>query len=223
MTPASKQPLSDEILALAADAWDAMQNHRFVREIEEDRLEPAVFRRYLAYENAFVETAILIFGYSLVKAPGLEEQRWLIGVLKALSEEQITYFRRAFDALGMAEAEWRDVALPPEVTAFRDGMLAIAAHGPYIDGIAAMFAAEWMYATWCKRAAGRAITDPVLRQWVDLHAADDFAAQAHWLRRQVDLAGEEMGARSRERLAGIFRHALMLEIAFHSASYGSQG
>jgi thiaminase (transcriptional activator TenA) len=92
-------PLSDEILTQTRDVWDAMQTHRFVRDIEADRLDPAVFRRYLAYENAFVETAILIFGYSLVKAPGLEEQRWLIGVLKALSEEQITYFRRAFDSL----------------------------------------------------------------------------------------------------------------------------
>jgi thiaminase (transcriptional activator TenA) len=211
--------LSDEILQQTRDVWDAMQAHRFVRDIEEDRLDPAVFRRYLAYENAFVETAILIFGYSLVKAPGLEEQRWLIGVLKALSEEQITYFRRAFDSLGMAEAEWRDIAVPPTVAAFRDGMLAIAAHGPYLDGIAAMFAAEWMYWTWCKRAAQRTISDPVLRRWVDLHAAEDFADQARWLRRQIDQAGAELGPRSRARLAGIFRRALELEIDFHTAPY----
>jgi thiaminase/transcriptional activator TenA len=212
-------PLSDEILTQAGDVWDAMQTHRFVRDIEEDRLDPGVFRRYLAYENAFVETAILIFGYSLVKAPGLEEQRWLIGVLKALSEEQIPYFRHAFEALSMPEAEWRDIALPPSVTAFRDGMLAIAAHGSYLDGIAAMFAAEWMYWTWCKRATGRTISDPVLRQWVDLHAAEEFAGQARWLRRQIDLCGAELGARSRFRLSGVFRRALELEIDFHTAPY----
>lgn len=217
-----RPPLSDEILAANQDVWDAMQAHCFVRDIEEDRLDPAVFRRYLAYENAFVETAILIFGYSMVKAPGLPEQRWLIGVLKALSEEQITYFRNAFDELGMAEAEWRDLPLPGPVTAFRDGMLAIAAHGPYVDGIAAMFAAEWMYWTWCTRAASRPAADPVLRRWVDLHAAESFADQARWLRRQIDLAGEEMGARSRARLSGIFRHALLLEIGFHAAPYDGQ-
>jgi thiaminase/transcriptional activator TenA len=213
-------PLSDEILARNQDVWEAMQAHRFVRDIEEDRLDPAVFRRYLAYENAFVETAILIFGYAMVKAPGLDEQRWLIGVLKALSEEQITYFRRAFDALGMAPSEWRDIPMPGAVASFRDGMLAIAAHGPYVDGIAAMFAAEWMYWTWCRRAAGRTIGDPVLRRWVDLHAAEDFADQARWLRRQIDAAGAEMGERSRRRLSGIFRRALELEIDFHTAAYG---
>jgi thiaminase/transcriptional activator TenA len=216
-----RTPLSDEILARNQDVWDRMLGHRFVRDIEEDRLDPAVFHRYLAYENAFVETAILIFGYAMVKAPGLAEQRWLIGVLKALSEEQITYFRDTFDRLGMAEAEWRDLPLPPPVTAFRDGMLAIAAHGPYADGIAAMFAAEWMYWTWCSRAAKRTISDPVLRRWVDLHAEEGFASQARWLRSQIDILGAEMGARSRDRLVGVFRHAMELEIAFHEAAYGT--
>jgi thiaminase (transcriptional activator TenA) len=215
----TRPPLSDEILAQTRDIWDAMQSHRFVRDIEEDRLDPAVFHKYLAYENAFVETAIVIFGYSLLKAPGLEEQRWLIGVLRALSEEQIPYFRRAFDNLHMPEREWRDIALPPSVAAFRDGMLAMAAHGPYLDGITAMFAAEWMYWTWCKRAAGRTISDPVLRRWVDLHAADEFANQARWLRRQIDLFGSELGAQSRSRLTRIFRRALELEIEFHTAPY----
>lgn len=212
-------PLSNEILTQTRDVWDAMQSHRFIRDIEEDKLDPAVFRRYLAYENAFVETAILIFGYALVKAPALEEQRQLIGVLRALSEEQIPYFQRAFESLNMREAEWRDMALPPTVAAFRDGMLAIAAHGPYLDGVTAMFAAEWMYWTWCKRASGRTISDPVLRRWVDLHAAEEFADQARWLRGQIDLFGTELNARSRSRLTGIFRRALELEIGFHTAPY----
>lgn len=111
------------------------------------------------------------------------------------------------------------MALPPAVGAFRHGMLVIAAHGPYIDGIAAMFAAEWLYFAWCTRAAGRTISDAKLREWVDLHAAEDFAAQARRLRQQIDRAGEEMGPASRQRLAAIFRRALELEIDFHSAAY----
>lgn len=212
-------PLSDEILQSSQEVWARMQGHRFVRDIQEDRLPSAVFRRYLAYENAFVETAITIFGYAMVKAPTLDEQRWLIGVLKALSEEQIDYFRTAFAELGMDESEWQDIHLPPEVEAFRDGMLAISAHGSYIDGIAAMFAAEWMYFTWCQRAVGCRISDPKLRQWVELHAEEGFAEQARWLRRRIDDAGGEMTPASRRRVAAIFRRVLELEIVFHSAAY----
>ncbi len=214
--------LSDEILAANGDVWQAMQDHRFVLDIGQDRLDPRVFRRYLAYENAFVETAITIFGYLLVKAPGLPEQRWMISVLKALSEEQITYFREAFAELGMADAEWQDIDLPMPVAAFAQGMLAIAAHGPYIDGIAAMFAAEWMYSHWCSAAAKSPISDPVMRRWVDLHAAEDFAAQAQWLKQQIDLAGLSLDAAARKRVARIFRRALLLEIDFHHAPYTSR-
>ena len=101
----SPPPLSDEILARNRDVWEAMQAHRFVRDIEQDRLDPGVFRRYLVYERSFVEAAITIFGHALVKAPGIEQQRWLIGVLHALAHEQIDYFRRAFAEVGMAEPD----------------------------------------------------------------------------------------------------------------------
>jgi thiaminase/transcriptional activator TenA len=217
MTPL---PLSDEMLRGTQDVWDRMQTHRFVTDIENDRLDPAVFRRYLAFENMFVETAILIFGYCMIKAPDIEQKRWLIGVLRALSEEQIGYFREAFDLLGMEAAEWRDLDAPPAVAAFRDGMLVIAAHGTYVEGIAAMFAAEWMYWTWCDRASKRTISDPKLREWVDMHAADGFCSQANWLRQQIDLAGAELGESARLRVTLIFQRALELEIDFHTAAYG---
>ncbi len=67
-----KPALSDEILKSSTDVWDRMQACRFVADIEADTLDPEAFRRYLVHENMFVETAILIFGYMLVKAPDLE-------------------------------------------------------------------------------------------------------------------------------------------------------
>jgi thiaminase/transcriptional activator TenA len=216
----SQPCLSDEILEANGDVWKAMQEHRFVLDIGRDRLDPRVFRRYLAYENSFVETAITIFGYLLVKAPGLAEQRWMVGVLKALSEEQISFFHKAFAELGMADAEWQDVDLPMPVLAFEQGMLAIVAHGPYIEGIVAMFAAEWMYWHWCSAVAKVPISDPVIRRWVDLHAAEDFTAQARWLKQQIDLVGLTLDDVSRKRVARIFRRALLLEISFHHAPYG---
>jgi thiaminase/transcriptional activator TenA len=206
--------LSQRIRAANRDVWDQMQSHRFVAEIEQDRLSAQAFKAYLIYECDFVETAMLIFGHMLVKAPGLTERRWLAGVLQALAVDQIGYFERTFAALGVT-AEERARALPASVLAFRDGMLAIARDGAYLDGVAIMLAAEWMYATWCARAAGRAISDPILKQWVDLHAEPAFLAQANWLRRQIDGADPSLEA----ALAKRFRRALELEIAFHSAPF----
>ncbi|SHG23537.1 thiaminase (transcriptional activator TenA) [Kaistia soli DSM 19436] len=208
----SKTPLSERIRVASQPAWDGMQEHPFVTAIEADRLSDAEFRAYLIYECDFVETAMLIFGHMLVKAPGLEERRWLAGVLQALAVEQIGYFETTFAKLGIT-TEVRAKAMPPSVLAFRDGMLKIAAEGNYLDGVAIMLAAEWMYATWCSRAAKCTISNPVLKRWVDLHAEPEFLAQADWLRRQIDSATPAL----EPQLAASFRHALELEIDFHTA------
>jgi thiaminase/transcriptional activator TenA len=210
--------LSDGILRENYDVWEEMQNHRFVRDIEADRLAQNVFHRYLVYEGAFVETAIGIFGQAMIKAPGIAQKRWLIGVLRALAEEQIGYFETTFEDLGI-DAGLYDLSVPA-VDNFRSGMAMMAAEGAYIDIITAMFAAEWMYRHWCVRASQKSISDPVLKLWVDLHAREEFAVQARWLKRELDTAGEILDLSERKRLSGIFRTALKLEIEFHTAAYG---
>ena len=215
----TESSLSVDILSDNADVWTAMQNHRFVADIEADRLDPQVFRRYLVFENAFVETAFSIFGYLLVKAPDMVERRRIVGVLKALSEEQIPYFEDTFRELGLSPTETSTPKLPLQVLSFQQGMLSYAAHGTYAEGVTAMFAAEWMYWHWCRRAAARPISDPVLRRWVELHAAEAFAAQACWLKHQIDAAGCHLDRAGRRRLSAVFRQALQFEIDFHSAPY----
>ena len=213
--------LSDLLLAENRRSWDAMQAHRFVQAVERDALPPDVFKAYLVYEGDFVEIAILIFGHMLVKAPDLAERRWLAGVLQALASEQVGYFERTYAALGITPAD-RARALPPAVLAFRNGMLAIARDGGYLDGVVIMMAAEWLYATWCSRAATASLSNPELQRWVDMHAEPAFLAQAEWLRRQVD-ESRDLGPETLRHLCGLFGRALDLEIAFHSAPFEHGG
>ncbi|OCP00650.1 MULTISPECIES: TenA family protein [unclassified Ensifer] len=211
------ETLSQQILRENAAVFAAMVNHRFVEDIVLERLSPAVFERYLVYEGAFVDTAISIFAFATAKAETIEQKRWLIAVLDALANQQIAYFERVFAERGI-DASAYDVDRP-EVEAFRTGMLEIARDGGFLDTVAAMFAAEWMYWTWSKRAAGSNISDPHLNEWVEMHAHDDFAAQATWLRQQLDAAGKTLDASERNRLSAIFGRAQELEIAFHDAAY----
>jgi thiaminase/transcriptional activator TenA len=215
-------PLSERLRVANQGAWDAMQAHRFVRDIEADAMSRVVFGRYLVYENAFVETAILIFGHALLKAPDLVARRWLCGVLHGLGGAQLGYFSRAFTALGIEPREAGD-PMPAAVAAFDRGMLGLAETGPYLDILTIMLAAEWMYATWCCRANRGSITDPHIAEWVRLHAEPDFLAQADWLRGQVDAAGPLLDEAAFQHLSKLFGYALRLEIDFHSAPYDSVG
>ncbi len=208
--------LSQRLLSANQDVWDAMQAHRFVRDVEAGRLPEEAFARYLGFEHRFVETAILIFGHALLKAPEPVQRHRLIGVLHALSTEQLPAFDRFFGALGIAPAG-ADAALPTAVREFDRGMLRMAEEGAYADVIAIMLAAEWMYATWCGRAKARdaPVASPELRRWVTLHTEPGFLGQVAWLRAEIDACPDSDFA----RLSSQFGRALELEIAFHEAAY----
>ena len=200
------------------DIWDAMQQHRFVADILADRLDPDVFRRYLVFEQGFVETAILIFGHAMLKAPAFAQRRRLISVLHSLAEDQLTYFAGVFRALDMSPALAADLA-PAAVQRFDGGMLAIAKSGSYADILAIMLAAEWMYGTWCLRAANVEIAGAELRRWVALHAERGFLDQIDWMIDEINREATALDDAGRDRLSALFREALQLEIAFHDAAY----
>ena len=209
--------LSDRMLRENAEVFARMVGHRFVQDIVADRLPAAVFDRYLVIEGAFVDTAIAIFAFATARAEGIATQRGLIAVLDALANEQVRYFDRVLAARGVPRSTV-DLSAPG-VTDFRDGMLRIAQTGGYADIVTAMFAAEWMYWTWCRNAARAHISDPHIRDWVDLHAAPDFESQARWLKSEVDRAGPDLDEAGRVRLVRLFGEVQRLEIAFHDAAY----
>lgn len=213
------ESLSDRILRENAEAFQAMVRHRFVLDIEDGHLPPNVFDRYLVIEGAFVDTAIAIFAFAVAKAPGIEERRWLIRVLDSLANEQVAYFERTFAQRGVSPA-MADLA-DPRVSAFREGMLAIAQDGSFLDIVAAMFAAEWMYWTWCSTAAGGSLADEQVREWIRLHTEPAFASQAGWLRERLDEAGPYLPEAQQNALIEVFGRVQRLEIAFHDAAYGT--
>jgi len=208
-------PLSDRILTANQGVLEQMLAHRFVADIKANRLPREVFHGYLAHEGAFVKTAISIFAYAVARAPDIEAQRWLIGVLDALANTQVTFFEEVFARHGITAPD--DV--PPEVIAFDEGMLTLAREGSFVDIVTAMFAAEWIYWAWCRTASACRIEDPDLRNWVDLHAEQAFGDQAMWLKNAIDTYGDP---RDVDRLSDLFERVTLLEIAFHAAPYAAE-
>ena len=124
-----------------------------------------------------------------------------------------------FGALGVSDDQ-RVVTDPPQaVSAFRDGMLSLAAHGTYEEILAGMAAAEWMYLTWSRTAHARRPSDPVCGEWIALHVARLFADQVAWLLDELDRLGAQLAPARQHRLAAAFRRTLILEIGFHDAPY----
>ncbi|MGP9804873.1 TenA family protein [Paracoccus sp. NSM] len=212
--------LSARMLTEEAASFQAMIAHPFVRDLAADRLPDTAFDRYLLIEGAFVDTAIAIFGYAVAKATDLDDRRKLIGTLDALARGQMDYFADAMARRGLTP----DPALQadPRVAAFREGMLAIARDGSFAQIITAMFAAEWMYWTWCDAHRDAPLRDPMRRDWIALHAAPNFRQQAQWLRARVDALGRDLDSAAADDLVTLFGHVQRLEIAFHDAAWSGE-
>jgi thiaminase (transcriptional activator TenA) len=212
------ETLSERILRENAGILVTMINHRFVEDIKNDSLSNEVFDRYLVYEGAFVDTAISIFAFAVAKAQTIEQKRWLAAVIIALANDQMAYFERTFASRGIDPSSFD--TRTPAVRNFCSGMLTIAKEGEFLDIVAAMFAAEWMYWTWSKEASVCNISDPLLKEWVTMHVDQAFADQAAWLKEQLDIAGEQgIPEDLCVRLSSIFTNAMQLEIDFHDAPY----
>ncbi|SLN11042.1 TENA/THI-4/PQQC family protein [Roseivivax jejudonensis] len=209
--------LSDRCLRENRDAFDRMVGHRFVRDIATDALPRAVFDRYLLIEGEFVATAISIFAFATIKTEDIGDRRRLIAVQHALANDQIPYFEKLRDRRAIAAAP--QVAKDPRVVAFDRGMFDIAAKGDLPQILAAMFAAEWMYLTWCQRVSSNPISDPDIRKWVDMHTDADFSDQAHWLKTRLDAAGAKMDEAQAAACSRIFGTVQDLEYDFHEAAY----
>ncbi len=214
---------SDWLRARSGPTWAAATHHRFMQELSSGRLDEAVFKRYLVHEYSFVKTSAAVLGYAIAYAPSMDAKARLVDAARALTTEQRGYFERAFTALGVPASEREPRVLHSSVLAFRDTVLGAAAHGGYEETLATMLAAEWMYLTWSKRAAGRLPPHPLYKEWISIHVSPAFEAHVSWMRGELDALGPLIPAYHQAQVAYVFRRTLELEVGFHDAAYPRGG
>lgn len=200
-----------------------MLDHRFVAECTDGSIDPTVYRTYLEQEFAFVETAAVSIGYAVVNAPSFDEVRQFARALHGLVTDQREYFADAFDELGVDQ--WTDPDPLPETRHLSDAVYRGAATPGYAESLAPMAAAEWLYATWCRRAAsaGTADSGSLVGEWVSLHDDPAFQDHAAWLRDELDRVGSTLSPGRQRDVASLFGRTVELEVAFHTAPYDATG
>jgi len=194
--------------------WTAAVDGRFVRELDADRIDDDVFRRYLEQDYAFVETLTGTFGHALAEAPSMVAKGRLADFLGTLTSEENDYFERSFEALdGDADAD-------PDATtrAFTDLLERAGRQGGYAETLAVLVPAEWVYETWATGIDGRPEAF-YLAEWIDLHANPAFVDFVSWLRRELDREGAAASPRRQRRLDTLFRRTVELERNFFAAGY----
>lgn len=208
---------TDELRA-ASPHWEAATTHRFVEELGDGTVDDEVFRRYLLQDYAFVETLAGVVGHAVADAPSVAAKGRFAAFLGTVVGPENDYFERSFEALGVPASTWRDPE-PRAVTRSFDHLLAHGAEvGGYAETLAVLLPVEWVYLTWAT-AVEEPPETPYLREWVTIHATDEFADFVGWLRAELDREASDLSDRRRERVERLFADAVALEVAFFDTAY----
>jgi thiaminase (transcriptional activator TenA) len=204
--------LPEEVRRSADADWQAAVSHRLFRAIIDDTVDDRVFDRYLRIEFGFIDTAAVVLGAAVLRAPGIEDRQVLAAGLHELLTSQYAFFA---DSLG----DDLGALAPPSARPLHLLFGEVAQEGSYVELLAAMMATEWLYETWCALVPERPSGRDTIRAWVGLHTADAFRRHAAWLRERLDAIAYGLSPLEHARIGSVFRRAIVAEIAFHDAAY----
>lgn len=204
--------------AVRAD-WDAAVNHPFVRELHAGTLPRAKMRRYLVQDYQFVDAFTALLGAAVACADATGPRMVIARQLGIVAGGENTYFQRAFDTLGVPDAERSAPRLLPCTVQFSELLNEARASLDYPLCLTVLTVAEWLYLDWARQAPGPLPADPVAREWIEIHDNPDFRVWVEFLRGELDRILPGLPPGQRERCERAFARATKLERDFFEATY----
>lgn len=209
--------LADSLVRAAEPDWTRATTHRLTVELADDVLADDVWRNYLIQDYAFVEALTSLVGYAVGKAPTMAEKTTFSGFLSVLTGAEDAFFKRAFAAAGVADADRAGAADSDVTVAFKE-LFADAWNGSYADVLAAFLPVEWVYLTWASAQADkkpRAAYD----EWIVLHNVPEFREFVMFMKGELNRCAATLSDAEKDRVSGLFTRACALEVAFFDSVY----
>ena len=210
---------SQELRADNSENWTAAVKHRFVDEIFRGAVTDDVMRRYLVQDYQFVDRFVALIGTAIATADRFDSRVRFAQFAAMITSDENTYFLRAFDRLGVADADRHAPELSPATRAFQKLMAEAAQQRSYAGCLAVLCVAEWLYLDWADRPGAELPENFVQAEWITLHNNGDFRAFVTWLRAEFDRTGTQEDEQSRARAADLFRRAVACERDFFDHVY----
>jgi thiaminase/transcriptional activator TenA len=200
---------SDDLRA-TAKTWDAVVGHRFVGELWAGRVEPAALAGYLLQDRE-----VLGATFPLLAATGLphEQARPRLD----LFDQERNYLVRAMDALDVPLAARTGTTRTEATRALCTLMDGVYGGSDGTGCRTVLLVAEWLRLDCAGWAAADLPTEPLQREWIEIHRGTPFAAWVDSLRLSLDGAAERLDEKERDRIGALFTRTAELQLAFFDA------
>lgn len=209
------EQFTDQLRSANQETWDRAVTHRFVSELCDGSIDDAVMAGYLVQDYRFLDSFLVLLGAAVSSADGLAPRLRFARFTGEIAGEENTYFLRAFDALGVTEAQREQIPNTQPTSDFTALFREAAATREYAAILSVLLVAEWLYLDWAVRAPKPLPEHFVHADWITLHDYPEFHELVAFIRAELDRVGPE----KREIAEDFFRRALEIELAFFDASY----
>lgn len=210
---------TEQLRATVKAEWDAAVNHPFVRELHTGTLPREKMRRYLVQDYQFVDSFTALLGAAVACADATAPRMVIARQLGLVAGGENTYFQRAFDALGVPDSDRSAPRLLPCTAQFNELMREATASLDYALCLTVLTVAEWLYLDWARQAPGPLPSDPIAREWIEIHDNPDFRVWVEFLRGELDRTLPGLPSSQRERCERAFARATRLELDFFQETY----
>ena len=217
-------PLTQDLKTKHADLWRRMTHHPFVEEMGDGTLSDERGRRYFLQDYVFVSDLVAMISMGVAKAPdfaaGGQLYAFLSGILDPRAAAENDFFERAFEVLGASEDEYAAVSASPITRGFGDFLARTGLEGGFDEIVTVCYVTEGTYLDWGTRllAQGKRPSNPIYREWIDLHGPAVLGDFVAWCERWLNDADNVSRAR-RPAIARAFHTALRYEYLFWDAAY----
>ncbi|MYA62258.1 MAG: hypothetical protein F4X94_06755 [Dehalococcoidia bacterium] len=215
--------LTQELKDKHADLWQRMVFHPFIVEMGDGTLSHERARRYFLQDYVFVNDLVAMIAHGTAKAPSVEAASHLYAFLSVIlspeSADENDFFMRAFDILGATEEDYSSATASPTTQGFGDFLVRTGLGGSFEEVVAVCYVTEGTYLDWGTRFLneGKSPSNPIYREWIELHGPDYLGDFVAWCESVVDNADD--GGERRARIERVFHTALRYEYLFWEAAY----
>jgi thiaminase/transcriptional activator TenA len=177
----------------------------------------AVMARYLIQDHRFLDSFLVLLGAALASADTFTARLRFGRFIGMVSDEENTYFLRAFEALGVTETRRAADPDTQPTTGFKAIMREAAETRSYASALSVLVVAEWLYLDWASRAPLPLPNTFVHAEWILLHDNPNFRGFVDFLRTELDRVGPAHADLCRD----FFARAVALELSFFEAAYAT--
>ncbi len=214
---------SDELLAAAADVWQAQHDHPFVRGIGEGTLDGERFALWIRQDYLFLIEYARMLALGAARAPDLETMRRFADLAQAVLGEEMDLHRSYAAELGIEAPVLEREPMLPTTRGYTDFLVRMAAHADFAELVAAVLPCMWGFSEIGRRLAERGLpNDRRYAKWIEMYASEEFAELARWCRELCDRVGADISAAGRAGMTEAFLTSSRYELAFWEMAWARE-